>query len=370
MKVAKYSGKRLPPPYARSLVIELDENEWLRDKVTDALIEADPDSDDPRLAAAGFFLHRPDDWQERFMQIVAEREDSQAGSQAAGLEQTIEKLKSNLDAARAKERRARQALAETQSEADRRVKEAKAAAEAARAQAAAPSEDLQSALEEARVQIERLKAGLSEADGRIDSLKHLLLKARRVEREDSEDSGPRIWQTGDALGMAKMLDEVMVAMRPRSRSGDEIAGSPEALVIPDGIRPDQADAITWMLQQERPVTLVVDGYNVAYLLDASRYSTPELRERVRDGLNRLRRLAKGPLPVVLVFDSKEESCTIPGPVETRFVPVADDEVVRLAAQLSGDVVVVSTDREVRERAEMNGAIALWSDALVGWMKGR
>ncbi len=370
LKVAKYSGKRLPPPYARSLVTELDENEWLRDKVTDALIEADPDSDDLRLAAAGLFLHRPDDWEERFMQIVSEREDSQAGSQAAGLEQTIEKLKSSLEAARAKERKARLALAETRSEADRRVKEAKAAADAARAQAVAPSVDLKSALEEARVQIEQLRAGLTEADGRIDSLKHMLLKARRVERDDSDDSGPSIWQTGDSLGMAKMLDEVMVAMRPRSTSGDAVAGSPEALVIPDGIRPDQADAITWMLQQERPVTLVVDGYNVAYLLDASRYSTPELRERVRDGLNRLRRLAKGPLPVVLVFDSKEESCKIPGPVETRFVPVADDEVVRLAAELSGDVIVVSTDREVRERAELNGAIALWSDALVGWMRGR
>lgn len=118
------------------------------------------------------------------------------------------------------------------------------------------------------------------------------------------------------------------------------------------------------------MTLVVDGYNVAYQLDESRYSTPELREQVRDGLSRLRRLAKGPLPVVLVFDSKEDVAKIPGPVETRFVPVADDEVVRLAAELSGDVIVISTDREVRERAEYNGAIALWSDALVAWMRGR
>ena len=370
MKVAKHSGKRLPPPYARSLVTELHENDWLRDKVTDALIEADPASEDTRLAAAGLFLHRPDDWESRFSQIVAEREDSQAGTQAANLEQTIEKLKSSLDAAKAKERKARQALAETQSDADKRVKEAKALAEAARMAAAAPSADLEKSLDEADAEINRLRTSLIEADGRIDSLKHMLLKARRMERDDSDGTTPSIWQTGDSLEMAKMLDDVMVAMRPRSTSRDAATGTAEALVVPDGIRPDQADAINWMLQQERPVTLVVDGYNVAYQLDESRYSTPELREQVRDGLSRLRRLAKGPLPVVLVFDSKEDVAKIPGPVETRFVPVADDEVVRLAAELSGDVIVISTDREVRERAEYNGAIALWSDALVAWMRGR
>jgi rRNA-processing protein FCF1 len=73
---------------------------------------------------------------------------------------------------------------------------------------------------------------------------------------------------------------------------------------------------------------------------------------------------------VLVFDSKEEEAKIPGLVEVRFVASADDEIVRLAAGLPGDVVVISTDREVRERAEHNGAIALWSDALVSWMRSR
>jgi len=34
------------------------------------------------------------------------------------------------------------------------------------------------------------------------------------------------------------------------------------------------------------------------------------------------------------------------------------------------VVVVSSDREVREGSEQHGAIALWSEALVGWIQGR
>ena len=216
----------------------------------------------------------------------------------------------------------------------------------------------------------QLKRDLVEADGRIDSLKAMLLKERRADRWEGEGRGPQVWRTGDPLETAKMLDDIMIAMRPRTSGSDRLGEGLTSLVVPNGIRPDQADAIRWMMVQERPVTLVVDGYNVSFQLDESRFSTPELRDQVRDGLTRLRRLAKGPLPVVLVFDSSEEETTFPGPIETRFVRSADDEIVRLAAGLPGDVIVVSTDREVRERAELNGAIALWSDALVAWMRSR
>lgn len=369
-KVAKDSGRRLTPPYARSLFYEIDENAWLRDKVTDVLVEADPKSGEPRLAAAGLFLHRPDDWEQRLLALNADREQSQMGTEVAALEQAMERMKSALEASKEKERSARATLAEARRTAEKRVKEARIAAEAARTAAAPSSADLERELLKARAEVDRLRTDLVEADGRIESLKHMLLKERRAERAGDDDGSPQIWRTGDPLEMAKMLDEVMVAMRPRSADADVKGDKPLPLVVPDGIRPDQVDAIRWMLQQERPVTLVVDGYNVSFQLDESRFSTPELREQVRDGLIRLRRLAKGPLPIVLVFDSNEEEATIPGPVETRFVRSADDEVVRLAAALPGDVIVVSTDRDVRERAEYNGAIALWSESFVGWMRGR
>lgn len=369
-KVARDSGRRLPPPYARSLYAELDENDWFRDKVTDVLVAADPDSEDVRLAAAGFFLHRPENWEERLAALLAKHEEKEMGTEVAALEQTIERMKSALDAAKEKERKARAALSEMRTETEKRVKEARSAAGAARAAAVGPSADLERDLQSSAAEIARLRSDLVEADGRIDSLKSMLLKARRMERGGADDPGPRVWRTGDPLEMAKLLDDVMLAMRPSSIEAGYVAEAAAALEVPDGIRPDQADAIRWMLQQERPVTLVVDGYNVSFQLDESRFSTPELREQVRDGLVRLRRLAKGPLPTVLVFDSVEEEANIPGPVETRFVRSADDEIVRLSAGLPGDVIVISTDRQVRERAEMNGAIALWSDALVGWMRSR
>ena len=46
--------------------------------------------------------------------------------------------------------------------------------------------------------------------------------------------------------------------------------------------------------------------------------------------------------------------------------LADEEVVHLAAETAGPVVVVTSDREVRENAAFVGAAALWSEAFVEW----
>ncbi len=50
-----------------------------------------------------------------------------------------------------------------------------------------------------------------------------------------------------------------------------------------------------------------------------------------------------------------------------FVPFADDELRRLAAET--DNVVVSNDREVIEDTSRVGATALWTTALLEWAKG-
>ena len=277
-------------------------------------------------------------------------------------------MKSTLSTAKERERRAKAAIEEARSEAERRIKGAKSMVEEVRNAAAAPTEGLRKALENSRADVARLKTSLVEADGRILSLKNMLLKERRTGRDPGEDGEPIVWRSGDPLELARMLDEAMLARRPSTIDSVDRGDSLVDLAVPEGIRPDQVDAVHWMLRQERPVTLVVDGYNVSYQLDPSLAMTPALRDQVKDGLRRLQRLATGPLPIVLVFDSSEEQSTMPGRVEVRFVDSADDEIVRLAATLPGDVIVVSTDREVRERAEHNGAIALWSDALVAWLR--
>ena len=87
-------------------------------------------------------------------------------------------------------------------------------------------------------------------------------------------------------------------------------------------------------------------------------------------------MARGALRVVVVFDSGLEAAfdeALPSTVEVRYTAEAgggDREIAELAAELGGARVVVSTDREVREAAEVAGALALWSEALVEWEKRR
>jgi len=86
---------------------------------------------------------------------------------------------------------------------------------------------------------------------------------------------------------------------------------------------------------------------------------------------RLIRLARGALRVVVVFDGADEEAEprMPGGrLAVRFSAgrIADDEIVDLARNTPGPVVVISDDRAVRERAERTGAVALWSRALAEW----
>ena len=90
---------------------------------------------------------------------------------------------------------------------------------------------------------------------------------------------------------------------------------------------------------------------------------------------RLRALARPPRSVTVVYDSQLEGSDgfkvqgVSG-VSVRFTAPgssADDVIVGMAAP---GTVVISNDRAVRERSERNGAVALWSEALVAWVRKR
>ena len=93
-------------------------------------------------------------------------------------------------------------------------------------------------------------------------------------------------------------------------------------------------------------------------------------------LDRLQQVARGPMRVVAVFDSRlgpAGEVPAPGPVEVRFTAEeggADEEIAVLAGALGGARVVVSSDRAVREAAEAAGAMTLWSEALRDWSRRR
>jgi hypothetical protein len=77
-------------------------------------------------------------------------------------------------------------------------------------------------------------------------------------------------------------------------------------------------------------------------------------------------------PAVQILPSPAMT-SVPGPITIRYSEAgetADDEIVRLVGATGGVRVVVSTDREVRDRSEKGGAIVLWSQALAAWAFSR
>ena len=84
-----------------------------------------------------------------------------------------------------------------------------------------------------------------------------------------------------------------------------------------------------------------------------------------------------PIHVIVVYDSAQSGgvSTSPGPggIEIRFTEAghtADEEILDIASSPSTRLAVISTDRGVREGAEENGALGLWSQALVEWLERR
>jgi rRNA-processing protein FCF1 len=96
-----------------------------------------------------------------------------------------------------------------------------------------------------------------------------------------------------------------------------------------------------------------------------------VRDRIVSATAGLRRLADGPLSAVVFFDSThaDESYRNFG-VTVRFVGDADDAIVEAAAGAEIDCIAISTDRQVRARAEQHGALTLWGTAFSDWIKRR
>jgi YacP-like NYN domain len=365
-RVARSTARRLPPPLARSLAEALDENIWLRDKALEAWPEADPDHATPRQSASALFLLRPDGWEERVEEVVAAEEElSQAGTVEA-LRAMVERLQTELGSARekAKAEGDRAELAETEA--------ARAKSRARKKMVPAPASETTRRAEDVERRLADLQRELDEADERINRLREDLLKARRAARETPVAAPPSAFARRHPRETARLLDDLTAALRPAAGVGEFEPEPPAAPVaLPTAIPPDKADAVDWLLKQTEPVTLVVDGYNLSFLLEQrAEFASPDARERLVARLTRLRRMAMAPMRVIAVFDTRNDpsSRRRRGGIEVHFAASGDDEVVRLAESIAGTVVAVSNDREVRERAAAFGAITLWSAAVAEWLR--
>ncbi len=365
-RVASSSARKLPPPLQRSLIAELDHSDWLRERALDRL----EDGDDPARRASRLFLERPEGWEDELAELVDVARNRRDRTEGRHWRQVAARLQAELSEARQAAKRAERELAA-------RVEQATAAAaealeerlDRAHSRARRLTDEvaaLRHRVAEETAARRRLESELSDMARRLEELRERLWRQRR-DSEPVETTGYG-WSRDNPLSLARHLDQLSAALgAARPSPSDTGGGAVPGGGLPPGVRPDEAAAVEWLRSRRIPTLVLVDGYNVAFELAAGE-PDDAVRRRLEDALRRLWRTAEGPLRIVVFYDTSDTPDVISTPgVTVRYVPSADDALVAAAADADLDAVVVSSDREVRERSEAVGAFTLWSSALAGWV---
>lgn len=399
-KVAAHSGGRLPPPLARTLLEFIDKDEWFRQKVVEAWDAADRNPPSTAVPTAGSkagpkegpaaatapseaFLVRTDAWWLLVAEAAAGAITEGADAKVAALEHQLEKAKEALDQVKRREKRLRTDADRADADVRSELERTRGALRARQAEERKDHETSASDLAMASATLVASQEAHREVEAVVAELRGRLRRARRdlaaARRRLAGGQGTAF--STDPVELARLLDHLSAAASRDHTQAAELETQPEqeidppAVTIPPSISPDTSAAIRWLLKQAEPFTLIVDGYNVLFLLDRDNFSTGGAREKLNDILGRLRKQASAQARVIVVYDSTlrghRESQATGGGVEVRFASedqIADEEVVAIAADTRGFVIVISTDREVRDEAEAAGALAFWSEALVDWVR--
>ncbi len=349
--VAKLSG-RLAPPHALSLLNELDRNEWLREKAAEELGEGE--------RASFLFLTRESGWREELEEMAQERtEKEQLGA--------LRKAETELKAARSEIEKLRREIAGFKS----KLKPAPTPASRAPRQKAPIEEELLALRKqkvELRLQIEAITTTNLQLSERVESLLR-----RKTKGKASTAARSAAGLRRQSLQLAQDLDTRLLAAAisplPTFETGDSELDQLPPLKIPKGVRPDLPEAIRWLMAEPGPVTVAVDGWNLAFQLK----TPPGKRERkqIEAAVGRLSIKAAGPRKLLVYFDSRhdlaESTIGLHREVEVEFPASADEALIELATRFER-LVVISSDRRVREESARNGAVALWGEALIGWLR--
>jgi hypothetical protein len=364
--IAGRSG-RLPAPLNKRLLAELDASEWLR---AEAMAEIDSDSQDGSRgqSASVLFLERPDDWVDRIEALVNGHREAVARSE-------IKRLEAELRKAIARSARLEQKLALS----ERREQEAAGGIEERLAAAAAAQRRAQAKLKSVR---EHFADQASSAEREVSRLAaenadlRQKLDLARLERgsKSTTTTKPRkvepAWSLDKPTALARHLDDITraVTIAPAPSHHSQPAAKPSRLSgLPAGISPDRAEAIVWLLGLPGLVHVAIDGWNAAHLLKSP--PVPATRNRIIEAARRLILASAGKRRITAVFDSSQlgESFSA-DEVVVSFVGSADEELIKMARRDATGLVVITSDRRVREAVEKAGAVGLWSEALIEWLK--
>lgn len=362
--IASRSG-RLPAPFTKRLLAELDASDWLRAEARAQI----PEPEDEAQATASFlFLARPEGWEARIEALVTGHREALERSEIKRLETELRKavaragrLEQKLDKAERREQEAAGGV-------DERLAAATEASRRSRAKLKSVREALAGQLAAAAEEATRLRA-------ENDDLRQKLALARSNRGKAAPTSKPSqvegaAWSLDRPTVLARHLDDLnraLVIAPARPGESTVAAKADRRSGLPAGVSPDRAAAIVWLLSIPGMVHIAIDGWNAAHLIESP--PTPATRNRVIEAARRLILASAGKRRVSAVFDSSQvgESFSADEVVVT-FVASADEELIKLARRSPTDLVVITSDRRVREAVEEAGAVGLWSEALIEWLK--
>lgn len=365
-RIKTSSARRLPPPLARSLLSQLDSDGWLRSKVADEGTW-NIESENSVLAASSLFIERPDDWEARLATLADDHAASLEKSGNVDLQRRVESLVSELEAARSKLRSVAKSAQTAERELHMQLKQARKDAAAANEQRRSPAEATKQRVTELEEALAASEVVRHQLERRSLRLRSDLLKARRTRPGQAGQAGYSFGGQNPA-GLARMIDDLAASARPDAVHAAASSNNESAFLLPQGIRPDDRTALDWLTDRDAAATVIVDGYNVTWQLDGPSFSTKEARQDLVTRLGQFRKRARGPVRIVVVFDSEFGTVqpVLGSAVDVVFVEWADEEVRRLAKATDGDVVVISSDREVQEGSRSDRVIVMWSEAFANW----
>jgi predicted RNA-binding protein with PIN domain len=341
---------------------------WLSD---DKVPLKAPDAELLRLAC-----ERADDWESQLasrskMPSAPTKRTSPGPDLTAALEQERRKVREAKEDARTARAQAR-AVADAQRRRTEELSQEIAVLEDRVRDAEATAASLSSEGARARAAAERDRRKLLRDVQRLkterDDLKRELKDARRantaLERKAAELER-RLEPRGPGSGAASKASRAPSAAPPAER---------RALPVPQGLFDDSPETLSAWLDAPM-VTLLVDGYNVAKSEEGfGRLDLPAQRTRLIDEVDRLAR--RRGVPATIVFDGatvdpglsrrRRQGVSV---VYSRPPETADDHLVALLQGLPNHpVILVTSDRELRERAAQQGASLAYSTQLLALIR--
>lgn len=379
-----FRSGRLAAPAIETVIGVLDDDAGFRSRVAGAAVEADVDR------GTWLYLRRPEGWDAELEELIeaevrrreradAEEQERTARQRVDQLQHVVEDLHGRVATSRAAEAAATGAL-----EAERSTRRA----------AEVEVRELRRRLDRIEGErdraVEELTAARQESAERLDRLRELEATVRELRARRLAWSAPTVDAVEDARraldAASSALREVTERVQAATTASQQTGAASPPVSTPSGgparrvpLRLargalDGTVEATDQLLRAPGVVVLVDGYNVS-MTGWPHLDVTAQRASLQSMLGVA--VARTGVEVHVVFDGDDDGrgpvVTSSLPVRVRYTPAgveADDVLIRMAGEIPADrpVVVVSSDRRVRDGSAAVGANLVSSSALLAWCR--